>query len=205
MSKIEWPALLRGANLPHAAFRVAIVVWTYTGADGTGAFPGNRRIAQDANVSVSTAKRHLAALRDEGWLIRDAVGGMGTYPSGGAERYSSVYRLGPGPLALKAGRGRTGGTGPASAPPDAFGGSAGEPSPGSPPHPQGAHGRAPGGVTSGPGVGSPVGHQQVMDQVIDQVMDQDMHQGMSSTRSPTSFAVHSEAFRQMYEQIGGPA
>lgn len=167
VTKLEWPRLLHGATVSAGAHRVAMVVWAYTDADGTSAFPGNARIAKAACMSVPQAKRNLAALVDAGWLIRVEMGGT-EYRPGGAQRRASVYRLGPGPRSADAPGivSATGGAEQRSAG-DPGGGALAIPSPG---------------IANEPGRGSPVIPHQSMYQVIDH---QDIHQVMSAMGSPT--------------------
>ncbi|MEJ3658759.1 helix-turn-helix domain-containing protein [Actinomycetes bacterium KLBMP 9759] len=84
-----WQRALRGATLPPTVQHVLLMLATYAGADGTGARPGETRLAADVGLSVSTVRRALAVARRLGWAVRSAAS---TASSRGAGR-ADVYRL----------------------------------------------------------------------------------------------------------------
>lgn len=59
-----WCELVRRARLGPRLKASALVVASYASADGTGIFCGVARLALDAEIGYSTARRHLARLRE---------------------------------------------------------------------------------------------------------------------------------------------
>lgn len=66
--KFRWLEAVTASGLPDKTVRIAVTVWHYADSGGTNARPGYQAIADGANVSVATVKRHLAALREAGWI-----------------------------------------------------------------------------------------------------------------------------------------
>lgn len=74
-TKLQWFTELRGAELSHAEFRVAVVLATFSDASMENAYPGVARLAADAQVSEPTLKRALRALQEKGWVRLTQRGG----------------------------------------------------------------------------------------------------------------------------------
>ncbi|WP_369815959.1 helix-turn-helix domain-containing protein [Mycobacterium sp. 852013-51886_SCH5428379] len=68
---------------------VLLAVWDYSNADGTNAYAGVQRIAEDVGINERTVRRALQALCAAGWLRKESTGGR----SGDGARWASVYSL----------------------------------------------------------------------------------------------------------------
>lgn len=79
VSKLEWLAGLRGADLTHAEFRVLVMLSTFAAADLTNAYPSRRTLAEAAGVNDRVLIRDLLpALEDKGWIRCTERGGNQT-------------------------------------------------------------------------------------------------------------------------------
>ncbi|WP_372490576.1 helix-turn-helix domain-containing protein [Nocardioides bruguierae] len=65
---------------------VALVLSTYTNADGSKAHPSNALLVERTGTSKSTVSRSLKYLREHGWVTQESRG------TGGSGK-ASVYRL----------------------------------------------------------------------------------------------------------------
>ncbi|UZF45369.1 helix-turn-helix domain-containing protein [Rhodococcus rhodochrous] len=75
LNKFAWLEALRGADLTHAEYRVAVNLSTYARADLTNAHPSLATLCSAAHVSVPTAKKALRRLAGAGWIVLTAQGG----------------------------------------------------------------------------------------------------------------------------------
>lgn len=66
---------LRGADLTHGQFRVAVMLSTYTSKDGSSAYPGARRLAEDCAMTERGVRKLLGELEVKGWIRQDFKGG----------------------------------------------------------------------------------------------------------------------------------
>lgn len=73
MKPVLWQRALRSADLPPRAKFVGLVLSTWCGMDGTGAHPGNARIAAVTGMGIRTVGRALAELRDAKFIEPDDV------------------------------------------------------------------------------------------------------------------------------------
>ena len=74
-SKLSWLKRLRGAGLNDAEFRVLVVLSTYTDKEGSHAFPGNTRLAEECGMQPRSIQRILARLESKGWIVQHQRGG----------------------------------------------------------------------------------------------------------------------------------
>lgn len=88
--KFEFEKALRGRkDLSDVQFRILVLLLGYAGSDLAGAHPGTQRLADDACVSHMTARRHLKALQQSGWITV-----TGTHHSGHGRRgVAKVYAI----------------------------------------------------------------------------------------------------------------
>lgn len=75
LNKFAWLEALRGADLTHAEYRVAVNLSTYARADLTNARPSLSTLCSAAHVSTPTAKKALRRLAGLGWIVLTAQGG----------------------------------------------------------------------------------------------------------------------------------
>lgn len=87
-NKLAYLQLLRKARLTHAQYRVLVTILTYANPDGTNAYPGFAKLAEECRMSRSTVSKCIAFLKRTGWLWEASH----TYPSG-AGRNASVFEL----------------------------------------------------------------------------------------------------------------
>lgn len=71
MKPVLWQRALRDAGLPSRAFTVGMALSTYCRMDGTGAHPGNTRLAAVTGLSIRSVGRALAELRDAKFIEPD--------------------------------------------------------------------------------------------------------------------------------------
>ncbi|NKZ88804.1 hypothetical protein GS966_02530 [Rhodococcus hoagii] len=83
VSKLEWLAGLRGADLTHAEFRVLVTLFTYTDASLSNAYPSKATLAEAAKVTPRTLAASLRTLQKKG-LARIARQGGNQYGKGTA-------------------------------------------------------------------------------------------------------------------------
>jgi predicted transcriptional regulator len=89
-SKLQYLKALHGEKMKDSTFRVMVTVFNYTNEEGLRAYPGNARLAEDCNTSVSTVKRALKELVELGWLVHVKRGGR----AGDGTHFSGEYALG---------------------------------------------------------------------------------------------------------------
>lgn len=70
LDKFAWLESLRGADLTHAEYRVAVNLCTYARRDLTNAYPGFGTLCADARANEKTVKKALANLIVKGWVLR---------------------------------------------------------------------------------------------------------------------------------------
>lgn len=87
--KFAYVKSLRGAKMTPAQRCVLLQVWDYSSADGTNAYAGVQRIADDIGINERTVRRSLQWLCEAGWLQKDSTGGR----SGDGTHWASVYSL----------------------------------------------------------------------------------------------------------------
>jgi hypothetical protein len=87
--KFAYVKALRGAPMTLAQRCVLMQVWDYSNADGTNAYAGVQRIADDIGANERTVRRSLQWLCDTGWLRKESTGGR----SGDGAHWASVYSL----------------------------------------------------------------------------------------------------------------
>ena len=87
--RFAWMEALRGADLTHAEYRVAVNLWTYARADLTNARPGPATLREAARVNEKTLKKALRALEANGWIRVTEQGGS----EPGGPRRATVYAL----------------------------------------------------------------------------------------------------------------
>lgn len=80
MRKFAYQKATLGADLTLPQLAVLHVLLTYADGAGRGAFPGEKKLAVDCNVSTRTIERHVKALIAKGWLrqIKRGRGSAGT-------------------------------------------------------------------------------------------------------------------------------
>lgn len=84
--KLRWLDFLLRAKIPAGRFRVAVALARFGNADGENVYPGEKKIADMANMHVTNARGHIKALLGMGLIYRKETGGG----RGGA---THVYRL----------------------------------------------------------------------------------------------------------------
>lgn len=89
--KFKYLKSLHGSGIPTAARVVLVTILDYADADGCDAFPGEERLAADCNMSKRTIQRHIAWLKENGWLIEEYRGRKGRGGHGWASVYSVSY------------------------------------------------------------------------------------------------------------------
>lgn len=94
-SKLSWLKHMRGADLTDAEFRVLVLLVTYTDKNGTDAYPGNTRLADECGMHVRSVRRILHRLVAKGWIIEKSPGGN-QYGKGIANVYELVAEPGKG-------------------------------------------------------------------------------------------------------------
>jgi hypothetical protein len=67
---LPWLRAVRRTKMPLAGKGVALALVTYANKDGTNAHPGEARLAADCGINEQSVRRHLAALRDVGLIVR---------------------------------------------------------------------------------------------------------------------------------------
>ncbi|MBF6328511.1 GntR family transcriptional regulator [Nocardia transvalensis] len=87
MNKFAWLEALRGVDLTHAEYRVAVNLSTWANGDLTNAYPGKEALAEAAGVSMPTLKKALRSLTEKGWVVLVERGGN-QYWKGKANVYS---------------------------------------------------------------------------------------------------------------------
>jgi biotin operon repressor len=68
MSASIWQRMIFDSGLPSMQRHMLLVVGLY--GEGGDGWPSSRQIAEDMSVTQVTVWKHLAALRDQGWLVR---------------------------------------------------------------------------------------------------------------------------------------
>jgi DNA-binding transcriptional ArsR family regulator len=83
----RWNGLIRRARIGHQIKGTALTVSSYADNDGTSIRCGVTRLAVDCEIGYSTARRHLAWLRDAGLLelVR-----AGNHKAGRADEYRLI-------------------------------------------------------------------------------------------------------------------
>ncbi|MFF0542096.1 hypothetical protein ACFYTF_04600 [Nocardia thailandica] len=89
LDKFAWLEALRGADLTHAEYRVAVNLCTYARADLTNARPGPATLRIAAGVNEKTLTKALRALVAKGWIRITEQGGS----ERGGPRRATVYAL----------------------------------------------------------------------------------------------------------------
>lgn len=87
-SKLTYLKDLRGHEMSDGAHRVLVAVFNYTNASGTGAHPGERRLADDTGKSERSVRTHLKWLTEHGYLVRVSRG-----HGNGGRGIATVYAL----------------------------------------------------------------------------------------------------------------
>lgn len=86
--KFEWhKRLIEADGLTAVTKLVALALWDETRADGTRAFPGNRRLSARLDITERAAQACLERLREAGWIERT------DRPGNRRRRLADVYRL----------------------------------------------------------------------------------------------------------------
>jgi hypothetical protein len=67
---LPWLRAVRRTKMPLARKGLALALATYANKDGTNAHPGEARLAADCGINEQSVRRHLAALRDAGLIVR---------------------------------------------------------------------------------------------------------------------------------------
>jgi Helix-turn-helix domain len=68
--RFVWDRAINKTDMPALRKHVAHTLAQHANADGTNAHPGVARLAPECSLSESAVKRHLAALRKAGWIVR---------------------------------------------------------------------------------------------------------------------------------------
>jgi hypothetical protein len=72
-SRFVWERAIRRIEMHPTRKLIAMMLATYANKDGTNAHPGETRLAADCCIDVRSVRRHLAALRDLGLIVRTTV------------------------------------------------------------------------------------------------------------------------------------
>lgn len=73
-ARFDWERVIRRIRLPAAVKGTALMLASYADADGSRIHPGNERLARVTGSSDKTIRRHIAALRDSGLLLKTRHG-----------------------------------------------------------------------------------------------------------------------------------
>jgi len=57
-------------GLPAGTRHVLLTISMFMNMDGTGAYPGQERIASETGLSINTVKTHIKLAMNRGWLLR---------------------------------------------------------------------------------------------------------------------------------------
>jgi predicted ArsR family transcriptional regulator len=68
MSRSVWRLMISDSGLPQMRRHLLLVVGLY--GEGGEQWPTSKQIAEEMSVTQVTVWKHLAALRDQGWLVR---------------------------------------------------------------------------------------------------------------------------------------
>ena len=78
VGRFAWERALDDADLPVRTVLVALALATFASADGTHAFPGEKKLAKRSHLPPSTVREHLKRLRETGWARRVSRGSTGS-------------------------------------------------------------------------------------------------------------------------------
>ena len=85
-AKFSWERAVAGSDLEATTRAVAFTLGLHFSRAGDSCWPSLETLARESGLNVSTVKRHLTVLREDGWLIVLSGGS----PKGG-ERTSNRY------------------------------------------------------------------------------------------------------------------
>lgn len=62
---------LSDSTLPAGARLVLVALWAYAGREARFVWPSRSRLASDVGMADRTVRKHLATLRERGWVVED--------------------------------------------------------------------------------------------------------------------------------------